>query len=312
MSTPNTQMNMGEPVLFNQQLAVYQQRANNALLSFIAPLPFNHSDLVQAMRYGTLLGGKRLRPYLVYATGQMFGVPLATLDAPAAAVECIHAYSLMHDDLPAMDNDDLRRGQPTCHIKFGEANAILAGDALQTLAFSILADAPMPDVTLQDRISMLSELATASGVAGMCGGQALDLAAEERQISLTELEKIHRHKTGALIRTAVRMAALTAGTAGHLAMPQLDRYANAIGLAFQVQDDILDVIGDTAKIGKRQGADQQLGKSTYPALLGLEAAQTKASDLYQEALAALDTLAEQSYDTTSLRALASFIIERDN
>ncbi|CAM3364558.1 (2E,6E)-farnesyl diphosphate synthase [Yersinia entomophaga] len=306
------QNEMNQPVVFTEQLAIYQQRANDALLSFIAPLPFNDSELVQAMRYGTLLGGKRLRPYLVYATGQMFGLSLSTLDAPAAAVECIHAYSLIHDDLPAMDNDDLRRGQPTCHIKFGEACAILAGDALQTLAFSILADAPMPDVAMQDRVSMLSELAKSSGVAGMCGGQALDLAAEERHISLTELEQIHRHKTGALIRTAVRMGSLAAGKPGHRALEQLDRYADAIGLAFQVQDDILDVIGDTATIGKRQGSDQQLGKSTYPALLGLEAAQTKARDLYLEALAALDALAEMSYDTASLRALASFIIERDN
>ncbi len=159
------------------------------------------------MRHGALLGGKRLRPFLVYTTGQMFGVSLANLDAPAAAVECIHAYSLIHDDLPAMDDDDLRRGQPTCHIKFGEANAILAGDALQTLAFSILADAEMPDVALRDRLAMVSELATASGVAGMCGGQSLDLEAEGKHVDLQALEQIHRHKTGALIRAAVRLGA---------------------------------------------------------------------------------------------------------
>ncbi|AGB81323.1 geranylgeranyl pyrophosphate synthase [Serratia sp. FGI94] len=297
---------------FNSQLQSYRQRADRALLDFIAPLPFNDGQLVEAMRYGALLGGKRLRPFLVYATGEMFGVPPGNLDAPAAAVECIHAYSLIHDDLPAMDDDDLRRGQPTCHIKFGEANAILAGDALQTLAFSILADAEMPDVAVRDRLAMVSELATASGVAGMCGGQALDLAAEERQINLEELEQIHRHKTGALIRSAVRLGALAAGETGHAALHELDRYAEAIGLAFQVQDDILDVIGETAKIGKRQGADQQHGKSTYPALLGLDNAKAKAWDLYQEALSALDTLTAQSYNTASLRALASFIIERDN
>ncbi|MCR0997542.1 (2E,6E)-farnesyl diphosphate synthase [Serratia rubidaea] len=297
---------------FNSQLQSYRQRADRALLDFIAPLPFNDGQLVEAMRYGALLGGKRLRPFLVYATGEMFGVPPGNLDAPAAAVECIHAYSLIHDDLPAMDDDDLRRGQPTCHIKFGEANAILAGDALQTLAFSILADAEMPDVAVRDRLAMVSELATASGVAGMCGGQALDLAAEDRQINLEELEQIHRHKTGALIRSAVRLGALAAGERGRAALRELDRYAAAIGLAFQVQDDILDVIGETAKIGKRQGADQQHGKSTYPALLGLDNAQAKARDLYQEALSALDTLTAQSYNTASLRALASFIIERDN
>ena len=297
---------------FSDQLQALRQRADRTLLDFIAPLPFNDGNMVAAMRHGALLGGKRLRPFLVYTTGQMFGVSLNNLDAPAAAVECIHAYSLIHDDLPAMDDDDLRRGQPTCHIKFGEANAILAGDALQTLAFTILADADMPDVALRDRLAMVSELAAASGVAGMCGGQSLDLEAEDKQIGLEALEQIHRHKTGALIRAAVRLGALAAGEPGHKALPQLDRYAAAIGLAFQVQDDILDVVGETEKIGKRQGADQQHGKSTYPALLGLDSAKAKAWDLYQEALAALDTLAAQSYNTAPLRALASFIIERDN
>ncbi|BBG68129.1 MULTISPECIES: (2E,6E)-farnesyl diphosphate synthase [Serratia] len=297
---------------FADQLQIFRQRADRALLDFIAPLPFNDGNMVAAMRHGALLGGKRLRPFLVYTTGQMFGVSLANLDAPAAAVECIHAYSLIHDDLPAMDDDDLRRGQPTCHIKFGEANAILAGDALQTLAFSILADAEMPDVALRDRLAMVSELATASGVAGMCGGQSLDLEAEGKHVDLQALEQIHRHKTGALIRAAVRLGALSAGEAGRAALPQLDRYSAAVGLAFQVQDDILDVVGETEKIGKRQGADQQHGKSTYPALLGLDSAKAKAWDLYQEALAALDTLAAQSYNTAPLRALASFIIERDN
>ena len=263
------------------------------------------------MQYGALLGGKRLRPFLVYATGEMLRAEAASLDAPAAAVECIHAYSLIHDDLPAMDDDALRRGQPTCHIKYGEDTAILAGDALQTLAFTILADQPMPGVSPQDRIAMISELAQASGVAGMCGGQALDLAAEGQSVDLNQLEQIHRHKTGALIRAAVRLGALTAGAAGRDALPQLDIYANAIGLAFQVQDDILDVVGDTAVLGKTQGADQALGKSTYPALLGLDNARAKAQDLYREALGALEVLAAQSYDTSALQALASFIIERD-
>ncbi|AAM84590.1 (2E,6E)-farnesyl diphosphate synthase [Yersinia pestis] len=300
------------PVDFKQQLAAHQQRVNQALLDFIAPLPFGNSNLIEAMRYGAVIGGKRLRPYLVYATGQMFGLSLANLDAPAAAIECIHAYSLIHDDLPAMDDDDLRRGQPTCHVKFGEAHAILAGDALQTLAFSILAEAPMPDVADKDRLSMIIELAQASGAAGMCAGQALDLEAETRPVLLGDLEQIHRHKTGALIRAAVRLGAQAAGEAGRKTLLSLDRYAEAIGLAFQVQDDILDVIGDTATIGKRQGSDQQLGKSTYPALLGLDCAQTKAMDLYQEALEALDELAKQSYNTDSLQALARFIIERNN
>ncbi|MFS6933489.1 (2E,6E)-farnesyl diphosphate synthase [Klebsiella oxytoca] len=296
---------------FPQQLQSCVEQANEALRRFIAPQPFQNTPLVEAMQYGALLGGKRLRPFLVYATGDMFGVSRATLDAPAAAVECIHAYSLMHDDLPAMDDDDLRRGQPTCHIKFGEANAILAGDALQTLAFSILSDAPMPEVPDRDRLAMISELAQASGIAGMCGGQALDLEAEGHQVDLPSLERIHRHKTGALICAAVRMGALSAGEAGRRALPALDRYAENIGLAFQVQDDILDVVGDTATLGKRQGADQQLGKSTYPALLGLEQARKKAHDLITDARRSLNELAAQSLDTTALEALANYIIQRD-
>lgn len=296
---------------FAQMLNGYHQQVNAALTRFIEPLPFQSSPLVNAMHYGALLGGKRLRPFLVYATGEMLHADPASLDAPAAAVECIHAYSLIHDDLPAMDDDALRRGQPTCHIKYGEDTAILAGDALQTLAFSILTDTPMPGVSAEYRLMMLSELAQASGVAGMCGGQALDLAAEGQSVDLVQLEQIHRHKTGALIRAAVRLGALAAGEAGRGALPALDRYAEAIGLAFQVQDDILDVVGDTAVIGKRQGADQHLGKSTYPSLLGLEQARAKARDLYQEALDALEILAAQSYNTTALQALASFIIERD-
>jgi farnesyl diphosphate synthase len=296
---------------FAQTLNGYHQQVNAALTRFIEPLPFQSSPLVNAMHYGALLGGKRLRPFLVYATGEMLHADPASLDAPAAAVECIHAYSLIHDDLPAMDDDALRRGQPTCHIKYGEDTAILAGDALQTLAFSILTDTPMPGVSAEYRLMMLSELAQASGVAGMCGGQALDLAAEGQSVDLVQLEQIHRHKTGALIRAAVRLGALAAGETGRAALPALDRYAEAIGLAFQVQDDILDVVGDTAVIGKRQGADQHLGKSTYPSLLGLEQARAKARDLYQEALDALEILAAQSYNTTALQALASFIIERD-
>ncbi len=296
---------------FTALMQARAEQANQALLRFIAPQPFQNTPLVDAMQHGALLGGKRLRPFLVYATGEMFGVAPLALDAPAAAVECIHAYSLIHDDLPAMDDDALRRGQPTCHIKFGEANAILAGDALQTLAFSILADAPMPGVATEQRLAMVSELAQASGAVGMCAGQALDLAAEGQQASLEMLERIHRLKTGALIRAAVRLGALSAGEAGRQAMPLLDSYASNIGLAFQVQDDILDVVGDTATIGKSQGRDLQLGKSTYPALLGLEQAKTKAQDLCNNALEALVDLRLASLDTSALEALARYVIERD-
>ncbi|AEW44619.1 geranyltranstransferase [Serratia symbiotica str. 'Cinara cedri'] len=304
--------NIEESPIFFKQLLVFRERSDRILSELINTLPFNNSNLVTSMRYGALLGGKRLRPFLVYTIGQMFGITLNNLDAPAAAVECIHAYSLIHDDLPAMDNDNLRRGQSTCHIKFGEATAILAGDALQALAFSILADAEMPDVALSDRLSMISELATSSGIAGMCGGQSMDLEAEGKKIGLEILEQIHCYKTGSLIRASIRLGAIAAGNCGRSLFPLLDRYATAVGLAFQVQDDILDVIGETEKIGKHKGADQQHCKITYPALLGLNKAQAKAWELYEEAVSALNALAELSYDTSLLRALANFIVKRDN
>ncbi len=296
---------------FSTLITAYRDRVDHVLTGLLHDLPFQSSPLAEAMQYGVLLGGKRMRPFLVYATGEMLGTPPSALDIPAAAIECIHAYSLIHDDLPAMDDDALRRGKPTCHIAFGEDTAILAGDALQTIAFSALADQPMPGVSDSSRLAMISELATASGIAGMCGGQALDLAAEGQVVTLQALETIHRHKTGALIRAAVRLGALSAGERGKTLLPDLDSYANAIGLAFQVQDDILDIVGDTEVIGKRQGADLALGKSTYPALLGLEGAREKARLLYQEAMDALDRLAAHSLDTALLKALAGYIIERD-
>ncbi|CAD6512311.1 (2E,6E)-farnesyl diphosphate synthase [Candidatus Profftia tarda] len=297
---------------FEQLYQNYHKRVDAALIQYIDRLPFADSILVAAMRDGALLGGKRLRPYLVYATGQMFGVTLDILDAPAAAVECIHAYSLMHDDLPAMDDDHLRRGQPTTHVKFGEAYAILAGDAFQSLAFSILADSPMPSLSNAYRLTMLSELAQASGVAGMCIGQALDLEAEGKDIDVPVLEQIYNYKTGALIRCAIRMGALASGRHGRNAIPLLDKYAVAIGLAFQVQDDILNVIGDSTKTGKPQGSDRDMRKSTYPALCGLQKAHNKTQSLYKEAIHILAEL-ERCFriNTMSLKSLTSFIIERD-
>lgn len=294
--------------LLQQQQAV--ERVNQAILSALDALPFSDLPLASAMKHGALLGGKRLRPFLTYTVGTMLGVKINNLDIPAAAIECIHAYSLIHDDLPAMDDDDLRRGLPTCHVKYGEGNAILAGDALQTLAFQLLSSGLMPDVTDKDRIAMLSELAYSSGLAGMCGGQALDLEAEGQQVDLESLERIHQHKTGALIRAAIRLGAYAAGSKGYAILPMLDRYAASIGLAFQVQDDILDVVGDSAVTGKRQGADAQHEKSTYPSLLGLEAAQKKARELYFNALDALKEIEAQGYDTQTLIALTNFIIER--
>lgn len=296
---------------FATSLTCYQQRIESQLAQQLQQLPFSDIALVQAMQYAVLQGGKRLRPFLVYATGAMLGVPLSVLDVPAVAIEFIHAYSLIHDDLPAMDNDALRRGKPTCHVVYGEAIAILAGDALQSLAFEKLSSAEMPGIASRQRLKMLAELAKSSGIAGMCAGQALDLAAEGRAIQLAELENIHRHKTGALIGAAIRLAVLLADAERQALQPILDEYADAIGLAFQVQDDILDIVGDSLITGKKQGADIALQKSTYPSLLGLSAAQDKAKALHRQATAALDRLAEVGLDTRVLQSLSSYIIERN-
>ncbi|KXF79793.1 (2E,6E)-farnesyl diphosphate synthase [Enterovibrio coralii] len=290
-------------------IQAYQLRNNAQLTHWIESLEHADHPLVLAMKHGALLGGKRVRPFLTYVTGQMFGANEHELDTPAAAVECIHAYSLIHDDLPAMDDDALRRGQPTCHVAFDEATAILAGDALQTLAFTILADGDLSPAGNAYRIHMVRELASASGAQGMCLGQAMDLAAEGQHVDLQTLETIHRNKTGALIRCAVRLGAFAAGEKGVEWLPQLDKFANAIGLAFQVQDDILDIISDTETLGKPQGSDIAADKSTYPALLGLEGAKEKAELLYKEALHALDTI---PYNTEQLEQFARYIIERNN
>ncbi|MFN3017290.1 (2E,6E)-farnesyl diphosphate synthase [Vibrio coralliilyticus] len=293
----------------HEALTSLQQRNNRQLERWLNQLPHQEQPLIEAMRYGLLLGGKRARPFLVYITGQMLGCKLEELDTPASAIECIHAYSLIHDDLPAMDDDELRRGQPTCHIKFDEATAILTGDALQTLAFTILADGELSSEAETHRIKMVKALAEASGANGMCLGQALDLAAEGQKVSLAGLENIHRNKTGALMKCAIRLGALAAGQKGSEILPQLDQFADAIGLAFQVQDDILDIISDTETLGKPQGSDQDLDKSTYPALLGLEGAINKAHTLLTEALQALEAI---PYNTELLEEFARYVIERKN
>lgn len=290
-------------------LAEFQDRNNQQLNAWLDRIPYQQQTLTQAMRYGLLLGGKRARPFLVYITGQMLGLSIEDLDTPASAIECIHAYSLIHDDLPAMDDDELRRGKATCHIEFDEATAILTGDALQTLAFTILSEGDLNDVSESQRIRLIQELARASGALGMCMGQSLDLEAENRGVTLEELENIHRNKTGALIKCAIRMGALSAGEKGIHVLPQLDKYADAVGLAFQVHDDILDVISDTKTLGKPQGSDQNLNKSTYPALLGLEGAQQKAQNLLQEALLALQAI---PYNTRLLEDFAQYAVERSH
>ena len=293
--------------LLSDTLEQYQERVNKQLDQYINSAEPISEPLNNAMAYGALLGGKRIRPFLVYTVGEMLGSSLQRLDPLACAVECIHAYSLIHDDLPAMDDDDLRRGQQTCHRKFDEATAILAGDALQSLAFDILS-MPDQDLDCHTRIKMINRLAKASGDHGMCAGQALDLAAENQQVDLPALEKIHNAKTGALIQVAVELGALSKADLPAEHQQLLATFAKSIGLAFQVQDDILDVIGDTQTLGKPQGSDIALNKSTYPALLGLEKAKEKAQRLYQEALHAL---AQLPYNTELLESFAHYIIKRD-
>ncbi len=264
------------------------------------------AQLLEAMRYSTLGGGKRLRALLVYATGEALNADLSLLDPPASAVEMIHAYSLVHDDMPIMDDDDLRRGRPTCHKAYNEATALLVGDALQSLAFEVLCSDQLSPF---QQSNMVKTLALQSGVFGMAGGQAIDLESVGQQLSLDALQKMHELKTGALIRASVRLGALASQHSDDHTLVKLDNYAKAIGLAFQVQDDVLDVIADTETLGKTQGADISLNKPTYPALLGLDVAQQKAIDLIDKALSELDDLA---FDTHILADLAQFVVKRSH
>jgi farnesyl diphosphate synthase len=285
----------------------YQSRVRGVLDSVLPSATLVPERLHAAQRYAVLGGGKRLRPLLVYCTGEALGIPTAALDAPAAAVELIHSYSLVHDDLPAMDDDDLRRGQPTTHRAFDEATAILAGDALQVLAFSLLARDRAPDVGSEARIKMIRILADASGTQGMAGGQALDLSAVGRNLQLEELEAMHRLKTGALIRASVLMAAACSPTVSDAEWNALEGYSEDIGLAFQIQDDILDVEGNFEVLGKTIGADAARAKPTYPSLMGLEAAKIRAHDLHLRACERLAPLGERAQ---VLAWLAAYVIER--
>lgn len=270
--------------------------------------PLNTEKTIkEATHYGVLNGGKRLRPYLVYATGRMMGADKADLDILAAAIECIHSYSLVHDDLPAMDDDDLRRGRPTCHIVYGEAQAILAGDALQTLAFDLIANHQFA-VSASQQVKMIASLSKASGIEGMVGGQALDIEATDKEITVAQLERIHQLKTGALLNCAITLGALSATNCDEHTLAQLNLFGQAIGLAFQVQDDILDVEADTETLGKPQGSDIAANKATYPALLGMAGAKQKAQDLLAQAHQALEAI---DYDTSELASLASYIVERN-
>ena len=284
-----------------------QARIDTYLTAKLDSLARNDEKLLAAMRYGLLIGGKRMRPYLAYITGEALAAEQHDIDGVAAAIECIHAYSLLHDDLPAMDDDDLRRGQPTCHKAFDEATAILAGDSLQTLAFDIIANHDFSEAVTSKRIILLRYLVNAAGYQGMCGGQALDLAGTDKSITLAELEHLHSLKTGALLEASVMMAAECSQQATENDKKQLVQYAKLIGLAYQVRDDIIDITSTEEELGKPTGSDLAANKSTYPALLGLSGAQEKAENLYQQALQALSTL---PYNTQSLSDFATFIVSR--
>jgi len=262
------------------------------------------SKLIEAMRYSTLNGGKRLRAMFVYAAGEVLGADPKLLDYPACAVEMIHAYSLVHDDMPVMDNDDLRRGKLTCHRAYGEATALLTGDALQSLAFETLCKGPL---SLQQQISMVKVLASYSGVKGMAGGQAIDLESVGQGLTVSALEKMHELKTGALIQASLQMGALASQSVTDNILHQFAKYGAYLGLAFQVHDDVLDVTSDTNTLGKTQGADIALDKPTYPALVGLEAAQQKSAELIDKSLAILEEL---PYDTQALADLSQYIVQR--
>ena len=292
-----------------EKLSGYQSRVETALDNWLPSTDTEPKILHEAMRYAVVGGGKRIRPVLVYATGEAFGVDPAALDAPAVAVELIHAYSLIHDDLPAMDNDDLRRGKPTCHKAFDEATAILAGDAIQALSFFVLAADTNSAVAPGVRINMITNLANNSGAPGMAGGQAIDLAAVGQKLTLIELENMHNRKTGALIRSSVELGALSSPDISRSELDTISTYAQNIGLAFQVRDDILDIESDTSTLGKPQGSDVERGKPTYPELLGLAGAKKVAEELHGKALNALNQL---DRNTNTLKDIADYIVGRKN
>ncbi|MEP3856054.1 MAG: farnesyl diphosphate synthase [Porticoccus sp.] len=282
-----------------------QQRIDQHLNAILPIASQGETTLFEAIRYSLFNGGKRIRPLLAYAAAKAVGEINPSTDRVAAALEMIHAYSLIHDDLPAMDNDDLRRGKPTCHIAFDEATAILAGDGLQTLAFEQLLEAQQlpPQTTLR----LLAMLTKAAGIDGMVYGQAIDMAAVNQTLTLPQLEHMHRHKTGAMISASVMMGGMTAG-ASEGQLGALKDYGEAIGLAFQVQDDILDVTTDTAVLGKQQGSDQARNKPTYLSLLGLDGARQKAAELHSKSLSALASFDECA---DQLRAIANYIVKRE-
>jgi len=290
--------------VFEQRIAYYSDRVAAKLDSVLPGLDVEPCRLHEAMRYSVFNGGKRVRPLLVYAAGECLQVPASRLDSPAAAIELIHAFSLVHDDLPSMDDDDLRRGLPTVHRQFDEATAILAADALQPLAFSVLTE--IDDISSDTRVRLVQLLANACGSIGMTGGQSMDLRAEGRTLGAEELEHMYALKTGALIHASIMSACLLAEPLAPDYAAALDGFGRAIGVAFQIRDDILDVEGQTEVIGKPVGSDVRLNKATYPGALGLEASRKRCDELLAEGLQYLDVLDS----TESLAWLARFIVDR--
>lgn len=296
----------------SQFLSNVQERTNALLERVLPSIDIQPMQLHQAMRYSALNPGKRIRPALVFATGEMLAAESANLEIPAVSVELIHAYSLIHDDLPCMDDDDLRRGIPTCHIKFDEATAVLAGDALQTLAFELLSNpANHSEYQISDhqKLLILNELSRASGSMGMGGGQAIDLLMTNSLSDIETLESMHRMKTGALIDASVRMGFIASDCQDQVILTQLSTYSSCLGLAFQIKDDILDIEGDTQTLGKPQGSDLEKNKLTFPSLLGLKGAKKRADELVDRALEALDRI---PLNSDKLADFANFIVTRSN
>ncbi|MGQ0696999.1 MAG: polyprenyl synthetase family protein [Panacagrimonas sp.] len=291
---------------FEARVAAYEARFASLLDQHLPPATHHPAKLHEAMRYATARG-KRLRPLVVYAAAEVLGLSPDHVDSAACAVELIHAYSLVHDDLPSMDDDDLRRGHPTLHKQFDEATAILVGDALQTLAFQVLAREQRIDPS--QRVKMIEALAEAAGSRGMVGGQAIDLASEGKQLSLAELEALHVHKTGALILACLRLACLAQANLDTASFEALDRYGKAIGLAFQIQDDVLDIEGSSSSLGKTAGKDEASHKSTYPAVMGLRAAKERSADLFDTAHEVLSRFGDAA---EPLVWLARFIERREH
>ena len=292
-------------VPFEERIPYFIERVAHSLNALL-PHPEEHPRrLHEAMRYAVFNGGKRIRPMLVYATGEFLGVDESRLDVPAAAIEFIHTFSLVHDDLPAMDDDDLRRGQPTVHKRFDEATAILAADALQPLAFAVLAG--MDELATRTRVSLVKLIADACGSMGMTGGQAIDLGAEGKKLRAADLERMYELKTGALIRASILSACLLADDTSRESCNALDEFSRDIGIAFQIKDDILDVEGATEVIGKTAGSDERLRKATYPALFGVDASHKRCADLLANGLSRLAPLGK---DADPLRWLAHYMVSR--